>query len=287
MIFNYSRKQFWGCVLAYLLTLAPFAAIYFFLSGSLWPTTFGGTINLYHLDANISLFYYFSLPWYIQAFGIELPALVFISIGIFFGVVAGIIRLWKKKPSLIFIPLLGMGYILSSLFLHPLILMSYTPVDALRHWSSGIPYIVLTLSYCLHSCYFSIHYKLPISLQRVLMVVSIVVLCSGIWYETERLARPEPYFEGKSSLLWTSSSYLLTDLARNAVPLPAIDDPRSGEEIRDEFKTRFKELDLKHVNRSEPYHWTTMIVALFGLVYILFPITSQSIGQHGEKLSNY
>jgi len=151
--------------------------------------------------------------------------------------------------------------------------MSYTPVDALRHWSSGIPFVVLTIAYALHTGIRAAEFRMARQPLRTALVVALVaLLCAVIYYEVERLARPEPHFEGQASLLWTGSSYLLTDVFAYSTPLPGKNDPRTGEELRRDTQGRMDAVDLHFTNLSEPYHWTTLMVVLSGLIYALGPL---------------
>jgi len=273
LLFHIRKRQFWGAVLAYLLVIAPFALTYRSVAGSFWPTTFGGTVGLEHLDANLSYLHYFALPWYEQAIGLPAPALAVAGVAIVITIIAGGLLILKNCPALLFIPLLGVGYIATSLLLHPIILMSYTPVDALRHWSSGIPFVVLTIAYALHTGIRAAGIRMARQPLRTALVVALVaLLCAVIYYEVERLARPEPHFEGQASLLWTGSSYLLTDVFAYSTPLPGKNDPRTGEELRRDTQGRMDAVDLHFTNLSEPYHWTTLMVVLSGLIYALGPL---------------
>lgn len=272
-VFHWSKRQFWAAMAAYLLVLSPFALTYHSVAGSFWPATFGGTVGLSHLDSNLSFLRYFALPWYVQAIGLSASGLLLLGLILLCFSVLGSIALLKSRPALLFIPCLGFGYVASSLFIHPLILMSYTPVDVLRHWSSGIPYMVLTLAYGLFVSHRVLMRRLSRTMGTLLSLTLIVAFSSGIYYECDRLAKPEFYFGGKASLLWTGSSYLLTDLLQHPMPLPPPQtDPKSGEEIREDMRAQLREIDLRRVNRSEPYHWTTMLVALFGAIYALAAI---------------
>lgn len=47
--------------------------------------------------------------------------------------------------------------------------------------------------------------------------------------------------------------------------LPAANDPGSWEQLRVDLVCRLSDVRLHRLNRSEPYHWTSLLVALFGL----------------------
>ncbi len=280
-VIQWRKKQYWISVLAYLLLLAPFALTYHSVEGSLWPTTFGGTIGLQYVNSNLSLLHYFALPWYIQAIGLNAFQLSVLGVLAFFFIMVGSAALLRTRPALLFIPGLGVGYLASSLLIHPLILMSYTPVDVLRHWSSAIPYTVLTLAYGLFVSYRMLIRWIGQTPRKLLLLILVLLLYGGIYYECERLARPEPYFGGEASLLWTSSSYLFTDLLQHPIPLPASNDPRSGIEIREDMKAQLRDFDLRRVNKSESYDWSTMFVALLGVVYAV------AIPRHGDNVPGH
>jgi hypothetical protein len=183
------------------------------------------------------------------------------------GGLAALVALGKEQPGLLFIPLLGYGYVAASLLIHPLILMSYTPVDVLRHWSSGVPYVAVTLTYVIHRGWSYTEHVLPAMLRWVALTAVAIALSLGIFYEIERLARPEWYLGGKWSLLWTGGSYPLVDVMRDPVPLPGPEDTRSGEELRLVQSKQLEPYDNRHTNASEPYHWASLIIALFGLFH--------------------
>jgi 4-amino-4-deoxy-L-arabinose transferase-like glycosyltransferase len=271
LAFHFRSKEFWVAVLAYLLTLAPFALTYRSVEGSLWPTTFGGTVGPQYIGQNLADLRDLSLPWYEQAIGLGAPALAFLGILVALGGLMALVGLWKGRPGLLFIPLLGYGYVAASLMIHPLILMSYTPVDVLRHWSSGIPYIILSLAYSVHTGVARIAAKLSKQMMLGALLMAFTLFGWVTYYECERLARPEWGFGGSANLLWTGSSFLLVDLAENPLPLP-LDDPRPWEQVRAEQSSRLESVNLHSTNRSEPYHWTTLIFALLGLGYAVVPL---------------
>ena len=276
-VFHFRAKQYWLAVLACLLSLSPFALIYRSVDGRIWPTTFDGTVGLQYVEPNLQNLRDLALPWYEQAIGLGAPALAALGVLVALGGLVALSQLWKYRPALMFVPLLGYGYIAASLMIHPLILMSYTPVDVLRHWSSGIPYVALSLA---STVKFLVSRIAP-WLRGLALTGALLVLVAGLswitYYECERLARPEWYFGGSASLLWTGGGYLLTDLAQHPLPLPPKDDPRPWEQVRAEEAQQLAPFDLHRTNASEPYDWTTLIVALFGLAYAATPALADTI----------
>ena len=165
--------------------------------------------------------------------------------------------------------------------MHPLVVYSPFPVEFLRHISFGIPFATIGVAYAALVTLRAIDkflskYVAPRWLLFALLLFSISGL---VYYETERLAKPEWYFGGKATLLWTGSSYLLTDILKHPVPLPQSTDTRSGEEIREAVVNPIAANDLRRVNLSEPYHWSALLIALFGLVWIAIA----ALGTHPRR----
>ena len=126
--------------------------------------------------------------------------------------------------------------------MHPLVVYSGFPVDFLRHVSYGSPFAALGLTYACHvglGCLLrGLQGMAGTRWRGLLSAILILLACAGLFYETERLAKPEWYFQGKASLLWTSSYYLLTDVATHPAPLPLANDPRPGEQLRGRHRAR-------------------------------------------------
>ncbi len=274
-----SRARYWLCLGAYLLTLSPFVAFYYSLSGSPWPSTFGSSIlGLHYLEANITTLSWTSLDWYSQAIGVDKAILVSLILTLAGGSIIGTVALARRNLALVGIPVAGIGNLTAGMFMHPMVVYSPFPVEFLRHISYGIPFTAIALACALAAGIgrISTHRVAgTIGRQAAILAVLVVVVGGLVFYESERLARPEWYFGGKASLLWTGSSYMLTDVLRHPVPLPSSDDPRGGEEIREAMTLPMDSLDLRKVNLSEPYHWSTLLIALFGLlcVFIAAPDT--------------
>lgn len=270
-VFHLRSWHYWLAVLTCLLALSPFALTYRSVEGTIWPATFGGTVSPQHVEPNLANLRDLVLPWYEQAIGLGAPALAALGVLIALGGLVALLGLWRERPGLIFVPLLGYGYLAASLMIHPLILVSYTPVDVLRHWSSGIPYIAVSLAYSVRLLVTRVASRLsrPAWMSALLILVAVVAWVT--YYECERLARPEWYFGGSASLLWTGNAYLLTDLARNPLPLPPASTVRPWEQVRKEQIAELAPISLRTTNASEPYDWTALIIALFGLAYASVP----------------
>lgn len=271
-LFHPARKRLLIPIATCLLVLAPFMAVYHSVSGSLWPSTFGKSImGWQYLEANLTTLSWTSWDWYAQAIGVDRNSLVLLVVAVALLAGLGGVAILLQRPALVGIPVAGLGNLAAGLFMHPLVVYSGFPVEFLRHVSYGIPFAVLTLAYACHvGCRWLgkvVRGVLGWQWRRLLAVILLLVICSGLYYETERLAKPEWYFQGKASLLWTGSYYLFTDVVQNPVLLPTTDDPRSGEEIREALTAPIENVNLRTVNLSEPYHWSSLLVALLGLAY--------------------
>lgn len=271
LVANRRKLRLWMSVASFLAVLSPFIAYYHSISGSFWPSTFGSSIFGWHyLEANLTTLSWASLNWYAQAVGVERETVVAISAGIAASCVLGAVALGKQNLALAAIPLAGIGNLAAGFFMHPLVVYSPFPVEFLRHISFGIPFTIIGAA---HTCYVGFRYLYRriegTAILRLLFIATSLVLVSGItFYESERMARPEWYFGGKASLLWTGSNYLLSDVIQHPVPLPLIDDHRSGEVIREAMTQPLDKFDLRKVNLSEPYHWASFLVAIFGLLFV-------------------
>jgi hypothetical protein len=271
-VFQRPRRQYLALWISYVGTLAPFSLIYHSATGSIWPSSFGGTVSPRNVEANLPLLRDIVLPWHLQAMGVDAPILAALVTAAGAAVVVGLVALWKTRRPLVFVPLLGAGYIASSFLIHPLILDPYSPVDVFRHWSSGIPYVVLSLAFGLRTGYQTISRKLSIRTELVLALMGLALVAGTLYYECERLARPEWYFGGSASLLWTGGGYLLTDLVHDPLPISPRDDPRSWEQIRTEQGRQLAPIGLRATNASEPYYWASLLVVLFGLGFLAAPL---------------
>lgn len=272
ILFHPARRRLCISVAAYLAVLAPFVAVYHSVTGSLWPSTFGKSImGWQYLEANLTTLSWTSQDWYAQAIGVDRNTLVVLIIAIAVCAALGTVALLRQSPPLVGIPAAGLGNLAAGLFMHPLVVYSGFPVDFLRHVSYGIPFAALGLVYAGHVGLGGLSKWLQgmagNGWRGLLAAILIFLACAGLFYETERLAKPEWYFQGKASLLWTSSYYLLTDIATHPAPLPLEDDPRSGEQIREYATAPVEPMNLRTVNLSEPYHWASLLVALLGLAY--------------------
>jgi len=108
-------------------------------------------------------------------------------------------------------------------------------------------------------------------------MVGVALVAGAMYYDCERLARPEWQFGGHTRLLWTGTGYLLVDVLRHPVPLPAWNDPRPGEELRAEQSKPLEQFSLRKTNASEPYDWTALIFALLGLAYASSPYPGKDV----------
>lgn len=265
LVVHRANPNYWWSVATCLATLAPFAAFYRSMTGSLWPSTFGtGILSWDHLSTNLSILRSTSLGWFAQAIGVGEATLVVLLAAAAALVALGGLAMARRSLALLFIPVAGAGNLAAGLFMHPLVVYSPYPVEFLRHVSYGIPFVVLTLAYTGH---LALQWATKTSgALKPILVVAVLLLVSGTaYYEAERLARPEWYFGGKSSLLWTGSGYLFADILQHPVPLPAPGDPRSGEQVREDLTRPIEASNLRTVNLSEPYHWASLALVLFGL----------------------
>ncbi len=282
-VWHRQQKGYWLSGLAYTIALLPFVATYYSRTGSLWPTTFGGTLGLLNLAANIRVLQDPALPWYSQAVGINDLALMALLITIAVGAVLGGFAIWRSQPDLVYIPITGLGNIAMGFFVNPSVMLAYSPVEFLRHVSFGIPFVAVSLA-CAAQAGYRVAIRRLAPGRRLLLVSAVMLLVVGcIYYDAQRLAKPEPYFGGTASLLWTGGGYLVTDLFSHPVSVPTFGDARTGEQLRVDLLSPLTNVSLRKVNLSEPYHWTSMLVALFGLIYASAPYLSglrQSQGSH-------
>lgn len=265
-----SSRRLWLSIAAYLAVLGPFVAFYYTLTGSPWPSTFGRSIMAWqYLEANLTTLSWTSLGWYAQAVGVEKEILVGLLVAGAGCALLGTAALALRNPALAGIPVAGIGNLAAGFFMHPLVVYSPFPVEFLRHISFGIPFTAIALACAAHTGLRCLSRRLgkPCLIRSVMLVTISIVAGWLLYYEAERMARPEWYFGGKTSLLWTGSSYLLADVVQHPVPLPAATDHRSGEEIREAMTSPLGSADLRKVNLSEPYHWASLLVAAVGLLY--------------------
>ena len=263
-------RLYWVLLSPFLLVLAPFAIASLSLTGKPWSTSVGA-LSPSAVMSNLTILRDVALPWYVQAVGLEAPTLALLIVAMGLGVAATLLMLWKTRRPLVFVPLLGAGYVVASLLINPEVLNPSSPVDVFRHWSTGIPYVALSLAYVIHSGYRTAARRLASWRGLALGLVGVSLVAGIIYYDCERLARPEWQFGGHARLLWTGGGYLLADVLRNPVPLPAWNDPRPGEVLRAEQSKPLEPFSLRTTNASEPYDWTTLMVALFGLAYAASP----------------
>lgn len=268
-----SNRNYWLSVSTYIFTLIPFVAILFLKSGQLWPSKIGGSIlSLDNLDGNLTNLRISSISWYAQALGVDDTALVVSVIIASLGVIVGGILLWREHSALVGIPIAGIGNIAMVLLMSPALVYSVFPPDFLRHISYGIAFEAVTLAYMAHLC---LRYAFNLSerFRPLLLVLILLISCNAVYWESERLARPGWQFEGRWSLLWTGTYYLLTDVVdRHPVPLWQVDDLRPLEQVQAEMKRAMEDVNLNRLNRSEAYHWTSMMVSLLGLAFVVTPI---------------
>lgn len=274
-----SRVSYWLAAVTYLLVLSPFIAVYHSQTNNIWPTTFGGTLGWQNLEANLSILGQSDLDWYSQAVGLSPHVLVGLLVAAWLGGLLGGLMLWRNRRPLAFISIAGMGNIAAGFLVHPRVMDTVSPVEFLRHNSFGIPFAVLSLAY---ACYVGSRWLMErISVGRTLFVGLVVVLVvAGVCYEANRLARPEWYFGGQASLLWTGGGYLLTDVIERPSDLPFANDPRRGEQLRVDLVRQLSDVSLRRVNRSEPYHWTSLLVVLYGFGFALAGFV---LGEHRER----
>lgn len=268
LLFHYRRTGYWLAGGAWLVVVAPFSLFYRSLTGDLWPSTLGAKmLGLENLQANLAMLQWPALEWYCQAIGVSSEMLKAGLLAISVLSVVGALAILKEKPSLVWIPAAGAGNVLMGFVTNPMVMATYSPVEFLRHDAFGIPFVAISVAQAVAACSRVIS-RLPWRWGQFLSLAALLLFAAGLYYECGRMALPERYFGGSSSLLWTGSSYLLTDLWSKPVPMPAIDDAKSGEQVRADVFRPIEEFSLRRVNRSAPYHWATLLVALFGLVYL-------------------
>lgn len=264
------RWQYIPLALSCLLVLAPFSAVSMATAGMLWPT-YAGTLSPSSVLPNLVQIGDLSLPWYVQAVGLPAPLLGIVVVMVAGCVAASAPLLWKHNRPLLFIPVLGGGYIAASLLIHPQVLNPGSPVDLFRHWSSGVPYVVLSAAYALHHTYRAIERRMDRSRAFLLALGATLAIAGALYYECDRLAWPEWHFGGRASLLWTGDTFALADVLQHPVPLPARNDPRSGEELRDVQTAPIREFSIRLTNRSEPYYVASLWLGLAAIGCVAWP----------------
>ena len=189
----------------------------------------------------------------------------------------GILALWLKKGVLVAIPLAGAANLAMAFFVSPTVLGSYSPVDTLRHLSYGIPYAVVGTAYAGAVAVRFLARRVRWS--RLVLIACVLLSTAYLFDEAERLAMPEPYFGGPATLLWTGGGVLLTDLVAHPVEFPWAGDPRPWETVRVELGAPLEPVSLNRVNRSEPYHWSSLLAALLGLACAAAPAAARTAGR--------
>ncbi len=275
-----SRRSYWLALGAYICVLAPFVVLYYSATGSLWPARIGSNaLSWNNLQANLNQLSWASLPWYSQAIGLEKDMLVDAVLVLMAGVVLGIIVLLWRHPALAGIPLAAVGNVAMLLSVPPDLTYSLFPPDVLRHASYGIVCAVPALAYAVHTgLQFAVH--LPKESKPLLLAAALLLSSVGIYYEAEHLARPEWWAGGRWRLLWTGSSYLLTDVLDHPTPLWGIDEPKTFDNTYGKIYGPLEGLNLNRVNRSEPYHWTSLLISLLALTYSVLSV-DRSAGARG------
>lgn len=259
-----------SAVAPYLAGLLPLAIASFTLVGSPWPVH-PGAVSPLNAKANLGLINEHALPWLSQAIGLPALALTIAFASALLGSLPSAMLLWNRARPFVFVPLLGGGYIAAALFVHPRVLNPYSPVDLVRHMSSGIPYLALGLAFALRACLDHHLRPLPGRLALAAVILGLLGVVGLTYYEAERLARPERHFGGDASLLWNGSRYLLIDVINRPVPVPSLQAAQSGEEARRYQAAQLDEYDLRRTNKGDVYHWTSLILGLLGLTYSAAP----------------
>ena len=266
-LFHGRKVTYWLAAAVWLAMVGLFALLHYAVFGAIWPTTFYGTVGPQNVEANLSILSWLTLPWYAQAVGVGKDVLQGLLLALALAAALGGVALWRRNPALVFIPLAGLGDLAMGLMVHAQVMQTPNPVEFLRHISSGLAYAALSAACATYAGYRLLAQKLPASIRPLLVAAAVLTIGAGLSYESERLARPEYYFQGQASLLWTGSVYLLPDVLSFPLPLPEAGDPRDGEQLRRDLGGPLDAIDLRRENRSEPFHWTTLMVALFALAY--------------------
>ncbi len=267
LAFYWRRRNYWMAALSFALVLLPFMVVYHSISGSWWPSTFGAkALHWQNVDANVRAVLLQSLPWYSQAIGLQSNVVVTLLMVLCLVTAAGLLLILRRNPPLVGIPLAGLGNVIAVFFMHPVLVYSSFPPDFLRHVSYGLSLAVLAPT-CAAAWAFGAVSKVANRSRVLVFVLIVTVTTAGIYYDIERLARPEWWFGGKWSLLWTGSSYLFTDVVRYSDSLSTEQSPRSASDMNWELIRPLAPLDLRRVNRGEPYHWSSFLLALLGLTF--------------------
>jgi hypothetical protein len=265
------KVRLWLSIAAFFATVVPFAALYFSLTGSIWPSTFGGNaLSLQNVLGNLATMSWPALPWYGAAIGVGSDGVRVLSVAAYLAAVVGTVLLWTKRPALAGVPIAGLGNIAAVFLVNPRIVAFFNPADGFRHVAIGIPMAALGLA-----CTAMVAVQLAMRLGRPVRIavfsLAVLAVVGGASVEADRLARPEPYFGGPASLLWTGGGFLLTDILARPVPWPELSDSQSWEGARGDIMGPLEDLNIRKVNRPEPYHWSSLVVVLIGLSYALAP----------------
>ncbi len=274
---RWRQTGYWLSVAGFVATLVPFMAVYFSVAGAPWPSTFGGSLlSVRNLWTNLAALQWPALGWYAQAIGVSSDALQSLVLLVCLITALGTLALWKSSGVLVAIPIAGAANLAMAFFVSPTVLGSYSPVDALRHLSYGMPYAAVGTAYAgaVAVRFLARNARWP----RLVLIACVLLSTAYLYDEAERLALPEPYFGGPATLLWTDSGVLLTDLVAHPVEFPWAGDPRPWETVRVELGAPLEPVSLNRVNRSEPYHWSSLLAALLGLVCAAAPAAAKMAG---------
>ncbi len=279
LVAHHSRPNYWLCVATLLALVAPFVVFLHSLSGAWWPASVGDSaLSWENVDANLSNLRWASLPWYSQTVGVGPNILVGLLAATGLAVGLGTFAMSKRGIALVGIPVAGMSNIAMLLLMRPLLVYSLFPPDFLRHASYGIAYAAISLAYLGHVSIQFVSKRLP-RLRPLILILVLLLTTWTLYYETERLARPEPFFDGHASLLWTGSYYLLTDVIERPVPIWSVDDPRPVSQVHADLERTLADVNLNRINRSEPYHWVSLGLALFGLAMLVVSPARWDVGR--------
>jgi len=278
LVGRWRQVGYWLAVAGFVAVLVPFMAVYYSVAGTPWPTTFGGSLlSVHNLWTNLAMLQWPALGWYAQAVGVSSEVLLILVLLACLATAIGGLALWRSGGVLVAIPLAGAANLATAFFVSPTVLGAYSPVDALRHLSYGMPYAAVGATYAaVVTVRFLARHVRP---RQLVLLVCVLLSSAYLFDEAERLAMPEPYFGGPATLLWRGGGVLLTDLVAHPVEFPWAGDPRPWEVVRVQLGAPLEPVSLARVNRSEPSHWSSLLVALLGLAAAVGPAAAGMVGE--------
>ncbi len=264
-------------ILSFAAVLVPMSAVWMVNFGFLWPQNYNGTLRWDHPIQNYDILRGAdALGFYQRGLGLDAPwALAFLVL-CFVAVLLGVVAMAFKGRQLLALAVSGIGNSVAVFFISPAVTNTSHFADFFRHASFGLPFLLLTAAYGLHTSFHRLASRRPFAIARHVGLVLLILIVAR---EGDILANPTATHRPGSTQVLTDNGYLsIQTVLEHPMPLPAMTYYREGRlEIAypvsmawpEDAIAFFRPLDMTFDDRARPFGYASVVAFLLALGFAL------------------